>query len=157
MRRHLATLAVLLPLAACATAPSAPPPPSGATVAAPAEEVRGRLERAMRGLGLAPEASSGRLRASFRGGAAQTWSDCPRIVIEDRTENVNRSDWASPQAREGAVTVGVAPAGGEQTAVTVSARFAATYTDRYRNLPVEGRCRSTGELERALLGAAAGA
>jgi hypothetical protein len=150
-----AALATVL-LAACATAPPTPPPPSGTTVAAPADEVRDRIERAMRELGLAPEATPGGLRAGFRGGTADRWSACPRLLVEDRTEGFPRSDWASPQAREGAVTVGLSPAG-EQTIVTVSGRFEATYTDRFRNLPVSGRCGSTGELERALLGAAAGA
>ena len=89
-------------------------------------------------------------------------STLPRIValsvlVYDRTQEVTRSSWAEPQAREGDVTLGLSPAGEGQMAVTVSARFGATYTDRYRNLPFDGRCRSTGELERALLQAAAGA
>jgi hypothetical protein len=156
MRHAALSAALATALAACATTPPPPPPPSGATAAAPVGEVRGRVERAMRELGLAPESSPGGLRADFGGGAARPWSDCPRILIDDRTENVVRSDWAEPQAREGQVTIGLSPAGEQRTIVTVSGRFAATYTDRYRNLPVSGRCRSTGELERALLQAATG-
>jgi hypothetical protein len=52
--------------------------------------------------------------------------------------------------------VSFAPAAPEGTQVTVAARFAATYTNRFTNLPVTAACASIGTVERALLDAAAG-
>jgi hypothetical protein len=70
-----------------------------------------------------------------------------------------RSDWARPGAREAAGSVGLragrgdGPDGGDGWPTET----AATYTDRYRNLPFQESCATTGILERRLLDAVASA
>jgi hypothetical protein len=118
-------------------------------------EVRARVDAAARrfGLEVAPEPSG--LRANSRGARAE-WAECGQILVYDRDSETQRSGWASPGARDATVGVGLAPAAPAGTQVTVVARFGATYTNRYVNLPFSAGCASSGVLERALLDAAGG-
>ncbi len=156
---HLGLIAVLL--AGCAGVPQqvASTTPAQRSVAAPAAAVQARVERSLREAGLTTEpAPGGGLRAFARGAPDPAWADCPRVVVRDESTEYVRSHWASPGARETAVDVGLRAAGdGRTTEVRVATETAATYTDRYRNLPFQGSCGSTGILERRLLDAVASA
>jgi hypothetical protein len=147
-------LCCLALLSACASAPPPQPLPSTATVPASLEEVRGRLDRELRSLGLGPTVTSGGLTASSRG-VPGTWADCPRLLIHDRSDFATRSDWAEPEGLTAEVTVRLEPVAGG-TAVTVAPRYAASYRDIFRNLPVQGACPSSSTLEQRLLEAARG-
>jgi hypothetical protein len=125
-------------------------------VAAPAAAVQARVERTLRDAGLTPEpAPGGGLRALARGAPDPAWADCPRVVVRDESTEYVRSHWASPGARETAVNVGLRAAVDGRTEVRVATETAATYTDRYRNLPFQESCASPGVLERRLLDAVA--
>ena len=154
---HLGLVAVLL--AGCAGVPQQVASTSAISqrsVDGPADAVRTRAERALRDAGLTPEATpGGGLRAVARGSADPSWADCQRLVVRDESTEYVRSDWARPGARETEVSVGLRPAGGGRTEVTVATETAATYTDRYRNLPFQEACATTGALERRLLDAVA--
>ncbi len=148
-------LPLLLLAVSCATRPPPPPVPTARTVPGSPAEVRARVEAAARRLGLdvSPEPSG--LRAESRSAQAE-WAGCDPILVYDRDSETQRSGWASPGARSATVNVSLAPAAPAGTQVTVAARFAATYTNRYVNLPVIAGCDSAGVIERALLDAAGG-
>lgn len=148
--RAIASLTVLLLAGACATTPSIPVETTRSIAGTPSE-VRGRIEAAAAGLGLAVRPGGELLLA--RANAPADWADCATIVIRSMGEAVNRVDFAAPQARAAEVRIGLTGTG-DGTAVAVSPNFTATYLDIYRNLPVERPCPSTGRLERALLDAA---
>jgi hypothetical protein len=153
---HLGVVALLLSGCAGTAQQVAATPAQQRSLDAPAAAVRARVERALREVGLAPEpAPGGRLRAVARGAPDSAWADCPRVVVRDESTEYVRSHWAAPGARETAVSVSLRPAGEGRTEVTVAAESAATYTDRYRNLPFREACATTGALERRLLEAAA--
>ncbi len=124
------------------------------TVAAPVEEVRGRLQSELRSMGLGPTVTVSGLSAGSRG-APKAWADCQRLLIHDRTGFTPRSDWADPEGLTADVTVVLRPSA-SSTEVTVVPRYAASYRDIFRNLPVMGACPSSGVLEQRLLGAARG-
>ncbi len=147
-------LVCLVVLSACAGAPPPPPPPSTATVPASVEEVRGRLESELRRLGLSPTFTPTGLTASSRA-APRAWADCEMLLIHDHTGFAPRSDWAEPEGRTADVTMSLRPAAGG-TEVVVVPRYAASYRDIFRNLPVTGACQSSGAVEQQLLAAARG-
>lgn len=144
-------------LAACApTAPPRGPSAASATVPAPAPEVRDRLEAELRQAGLEIVASTdGSIRAERRSAVPAAWFSCRRILVSDTQSDFNRQDWASPRGARMVVNVGLSPLGG-QTSTTVVAEVLGLYRDRYRNLPFERPCASTGALEQQLLAAARG-
>lgn len=155
--RPLLTVPLLLAAASCATMPPRPPIPTTRTVAGPPAEVRARVEAAMRGLGLSPEATGPTaFRAESRAARAE-WAECDAILTYDFEGDggSRRSGWAYPGARGAVVTAAFDPAEGG-TRVDVSTRFAATYTNRFVNLPTTAACESNGVVEAALLGAAGG-
>jgi hypothetical protein len=83
----------------------------------------------------------------------EEWADCRVVQVVDDTGPFSRVDWARPQACFGELRAVILPAAGG-TGVTVSAIYAASYLDRYRNTPFEHPCLSTGRLEGILLDAA---
>jgi hypothetical protein len=87
--------------------------------------------------------------------STQGWADCQRLLIHDWTGFTPRSDWADPEGLTADVTIGLRPSAGS-TEVTVVPRYAASYRDIFRNLPIMGACPSSGVLEQRLLGAARG-
>jgi hypothetical protein len=155
---NLRQLALLAPLVAAACAGGSAPIPLEAerTVAAPPEVVRQRVEQVLRGLGLSPVAGIAGLEADLGSPGLRGWAFCPMRLVHDRTVDVRRADWAEAGASDGILSVTFRPVG-EGTHVRVAMRSAATYRDIYRNLPVGGACRSTGEIERRVLEAAGGA
>ena len=146
--------ALLLLLAACATA-QAPQAPTSRTVVAPVSQVRDRVAAAIRDLGLSPQPTPTGVQAVAEGGAPQDWASCQPQLVYDRQSSPPRSTWVSPDAREAAVTVSLASEG-QGTRVSVDPTFTATYLNPYRNTPVQHPCTSTGTLESRLLAAAAG-
>jgi hypothetical protein len=80
------------------------------------------------------------------------WAECERARVVDRNSNSRRPTRARPLSRDLAleVTVRESAAG---TEVRPLARFTEQQNDPYRNWPFTQPCRSTGVLERALLGA----
>jgi hypothetical protein len=155
MAERTAPLLVAALLAGCAMPPPPAPAEQRRVVAATPFDVRARLTQKLGELGLGPA------RGPTEGGplhvgpfpARETWADCRSILIEDDTERFKRMSWARPQARAGDLAIGLFPSGAG-TAVDVSARFSATYLDRYRNTPFSEPCTSKGVLERELLDAA---
>ncbi|HMR31657.1 MAG TPA: hypothetical protein PKA13_14660 [Geminicoccaceae bacterium] len=151
--RPIASICLATVLAACATAPPAPPIETVRSVSGTPDEARERIQAAASGLGLAAQAEPGPGLRLASTGAPPEWADCPTIVIRSDGEVVNRVDFAAPQARMAEVSVGLVPAG-QGTTVSLSPSFSATYRDIFRNLPRTGPCASTGVLERTLLDAA---
>lgn len=152
--RPLLATAALLVASSCATTPPRPPIPTTRTVSGSPAEVLARVEAAMRGLGLDPRPEPSGLRGGSRGARAE-WAECEALLVYDFEGDggSRRSGWAYPGARDAAVTASFAPAPGG-TRVTVSARFGATYTNRFVNLPATAACGSNGVVEGALLDAA---
>jgi hypothetical protein len=155
MAERLAPLVVAALLAGCAMPPPKVPVEHRRVVAAAPFDVRARVAQKLGELGLVPArglTAEGPLHVGpFV--AREAWADCRSILVEDDTQQVKRMSWARPQARQGELSVALVPSGGG-TAVDVSARFSATYLDRYRNTPFSEPCTSTGVLERELLDAA---
>lgn len=154
---HFGLIAVLL--SGCASVPQQDASaPVQRSVAGPADAVRARAERALREAGFAAErAPGGGLRAVARGAPDPAWSDCRPVVVRDENNEYVRSDWARPGARQTAVSVALQPAGSGRTEVTVATETVATYNDRFRALPFQESCATTGALERRVLDAVAAA
>lgn len=148
-------LALLL-AGGCATQEAPPPVEQHRVVAATPYDAGRNVARRLAELGLPPgDAHPGGTLTVGPFVAREEWAECRVVVVVDDTERDRRADWARPQARQGRLTIGLFPSGAG-TAVDVSARFTATYLDRYRNTPFLYPCRSTGVLERELLDAAGG-
>lgn len=129
------------------------------TVAAAPAEVVARIDAALRRLNLAPvgpievgipiEARSQRI-------SPPGWADCPDVQIRDPFAEALRARTASAGNIRSSATVIVRPAEGGTSRVSVRAVHEGTYINAFTNNPEQRPCRSTGELERELLAAAAG-
>lgn len=129
------------------------------TVPATPEEVVARIDAALRRLNLAPvgpvvvgipiEARSQRI-------SPRSWADCPDVQIRDPFAEAFRARTASAGYISSSTTVTVRPAEGGASSVSVRAVHEGTYINAFTNNPEQRPCRSTGELERELLAAAAG-
>jgi hypothetical protein len=76
------------------------------------------------------------------------------LIQSSGTSSSSQRDFARPEARTARVVATVMPdAQGSKVALTTE--FSASYTNRYRNLPFNRPCETTGALERMLLDAAA--
>lgn len=129
------------------------------TVPAAPEEVVARIDAALRRLNLAPvgpvvvgipiEARSQRI-------SPPGWADCPDVQIRDPFAEALRARTASAGNISSSATVTIRPAEGGTSSVSVRAVHEGTYINAFTNNPEQRPCRSTGELERELLAAAAG-
>ncbi len=142
---HLLFLTLSLVLSACVGAPPSSSPPASRLIAASPEDTRRRIELVLVSVGLVPKATQAGFQAS-RHPLPESWAECPVLLVGDWG---GRSDWAKPQDSNGTLVVSIQPAG-NQSEVSVATTFTATYSDPFRNVPVTGPCRSTGELERLL-------
>lgn len=151
MRRPRHALLVMIAAALLSCAPAPPPAPveRSRVVAATPGEARARLDGELRRLGFATS-GEGYVRAA---GVPESWAECRTIITAGGGETSSQRDFARPQARSAAVSFTLTAADGG-TEVRLATRFAATYTNRFRNTPFTAACGSTGELERSLLAAA---
>ena len=148
MRALAGSSLALLLLGACVPAPGG----TERTVAGPAAEVLARVGAELGTLGFNRGSSGpGTLSASTQR-VSPAWATCPPVLVSDGDD---RRVMASAEARTARVTATAAPAGAA-TALRVDAAFAATYRNRLRATSFERACRSTGQLEALLLGAAGG-
>ncbi len=137
-------------LLACVAGPPPAPVEVSREVAGTPDAARRQVEARLAALGFAmTEGPGGPART---GRASPDWADCETVLISGGT-NSGQKDFAAPQARSASVTVSYTPVA-TGTRIDVSTSFEATYHHRYRNLPFTEPCRTTGELERALLAAA---
>jgi hypothetical protein len=154
--RQPASLALSAFLAACAT-PSAPAIERARTVEGSPDAVQARVlaELTRLGFSLTPTATPGVLAGVAGSGSPAAWSDCPQIIVRGG-ESGGQLSFEQPQSRAVAVRVEIGPAI-TGSAVAVDLATEATYLNRYRNQTFQGRCTSTGVVERQILDAAAAA
>lgn len=175
-RLPLLGVGFLLLFAGCALAPRPSPPatPGGATdvvvtprlagaaettVPAAPEVVVARIDAALRQLSLVPVGPvQPGLPIEARGQRISPpgWADCPDAQVRDPFAEALRVRTASPGNVSSSATVVVRPAANGSSSVSVRATHEATYINAFTNNPEQRPCRSTGELERVLLAAAAG-
>ena len=143
-------------LVGCAAGPPPAPVEVSREVAGTPDVARRQVEARLAVLGFAfaqgPDGPEEPDRPARTGRASPDWAECETVLISGGT-NSGQKDFAAPQARSASVTVSYTPLA-TGTRVDVSTSFEATYHHRYRNLPFTESCRTTGELERALLAAA---
>jgi hypothetical protein len=149
-------LASSLVLAACVGQPISGP--VAGTVASDAEQAQARSASFLRQQGFAVASlAPGSIEGSAGGGAvAPAWIDCELVAYRDLYGGeVTRMGFAEPRVNSAEVRVRLTPRDG-QTEIAADADYAGSFTDRFSNMARQAPCKSSGELERAIIDAAAG-
>jgi hypothetical protein len=152
-----ALLATLLLFGCQQPAPKVYEVESGRTYAAERSELSDRLSRFLAGQGIEPTAAGsapGVIDATDVWDGERGWADCEAAWVRDRGGNNNRTSRARRGEQRVDLRVTLAETGtAGETRAEVAARFTERQTNPFTNTSFRQRCRSTGELERALLDA----